>query len=107
MKRLFKLYGRYVGHQPLVALGSVLALTILAVLGLAMTEDQAEETEAFLPDGSDLIAAQGSLARSFPDSSGLETVQVVFRGDVHFHIDRFHDVQSFGGRQVLGCGVPL
>jgi hydrophobe/amphiphile efflux-3 (HAE3) family protein len=82
VKRFFVWYGRFVGERPVIALVSVAALTVLAVIGLALTEEQAEETEAFLPDGSDLIAAQVDLARSFPDSAGLEAVQVVFRGDV-------------------------
>lgn len=82
MKQFFDVYGRFVAHRPWYALGSVLVLTVLAVVGLALTEDQADETEAFLPDGSELIEAQRSLAAAFPESSGLEAVQVVFRGDV-------------------------
>ena len=53
MKRFFDVYGRFVAHRPWYALASVLVLTVLAVIGLALTEDQADETEAFLPDGSD------------------------------------------------------
>lgn len=52
-----------------------------AVIGLARTADQADESEAFLPDGSELIAAQIKLATNFPESAGLQSVQIVFRGD--------------------------
>jgi len=82
MKKLFEAYGRYVGHRPWVALGSVLAITVIAVIGLTLTADQADENEAFLPDNSELVAANANLAESFPQSSALEVVQVVLRGDV-------------------------
>ena len=82
MQRFFDVYGRFVGRRPLVALGTVAAITVLAIIGLTLTEPQADEQDAFLPDGSELIAANVSLATSFPDSAGLEAVQIVFRGDV-------------------------
>ncbi|MEM7143332.1 MAG: MMPL family transporter [Actinomycetota bacterium] len=82
MKSFFAAYGRFVGRRPVVALAVVAAFTVLAIAGFAMTADQADENEAFLPEGSDLIAAQEKLAANFPQSSGLESVQIVFRGDV-------------------------
>jgi uncharacterized protein len=82
MKSFFALYGRFVGRRPIIALLLVGLLSFLAIFGLTLTAEQADESEAFLPDGSELIAAQGKLARNFPASSGLEAVQIVFRGDV-------------------------
>lgn len=90
MKSLFDHYGRLVGRRPVVALLLVLALTALSVVGFTMTADQADENEAFLPDGSELIAAQQKLVENFPQSSGLEAVQVLFRGDV-FDPDALQD----------------
>ena len=82
MNRFFRVYGRWVGYRPWMALGVVLAITILAVVGFGMTSDQDDEQGAFLPDGSELAAAQEKLAESFPESAELQTVQVVLRGDV-------------------------
>jgi predicted RND superfamily exporter protein len=82
MKSFFALYGRFIGRRPIIALLLVGFLSLLAIFGLTLTAEQADESEAFLPDGSELIAAQRKLARNFPASSGLEAVQIVFRGDV-------------------------
>ena len=82
MKSFFDAYGRFVGHKPWIALASVLALTVLAIIGFTLTADQADENDAFLPDNSELITANRNLARSFPQSSALEAVQVVLRGNV-------------------------
>lgn len=81
MKQLFNAYGRFVGTKPWIALGSVLAITIIAIVGFGLTADQADENDAFLPDNSQLIAANQNLARRFPESSTLEAVQIVLRGD--------------------------
>ena len=82
MKSLFAAYGRFVTRRPWVALGIVLALTVVAIVGFGLTAPQADENEAFLPEGSELVEANENLARAFPDSAALEAVQVVFRGDV-------------------------
>ncbi len=82
MKSWFNAYGRYVGNRPWTALGSVLAITVIAIIGFGLTADQADENDAFLPDNSELIAANENLAAAFPASSALEAVQVVLRGDV-------------------------
>lgn len=82
MKRLFEMYGRFVGRRPWWALGTVIVLTVVAVFGFTLTADQADENEAFLPDNSELIAANRDLGKSFPQSSALEAVQIVLRGDV-------------------------
>jgi len=82
MKSLFNLYGRFVGRRPVLALILVGAFTALAIVGFSLTADQADENEAFLPEGSELIAAQKKLTANFPQSAGLEAVQIVFRGDV-------------------------
>ncbi len=60
----------------------LLALTVVAAYGYTLTADIADDQEAFLPDGSELVAAMDKLAASFPESSELEAVQVVLRGDV-------------------------
>ena len=57
-------------------------LTVLAVIGFMLTADQAAENDAFLSDNSELIAANEQLAASFPESSALEAVQIVLRGNV-------------------------
>ena len=82
MNKFFEAYGRFVGRRPVPALIAVGALTVLAIVGLALTEAQADEETAFLPDGSELVAANITLGENFPESAGLEAVQVVFRGDV-------------------------
>ena len=82
MSKFFQAYGRWVGYRPWTALGAVLAITVLAVVGFGFTSDTAEDQEAFLPEGSELIAAQQKLSESFPQSAELEAVQVVLRGNV-------------------------
>ena len=70
------------GRRPWTALALVLAITVVAAYGYTLTADIADDQEAFLPDGSELVAAMDKLAESFPESSELEAVQVVLRGDV-------------------------
>lgn len=82
MSKFFGAYGRFVGHRPWTALGAVLVITVVAVVGFSLTADTADDQDAFLPDGSELVAAMDKLAESFPESSQLEAVQVVLRGDV-------------------------
>ena len=82
MKRFFNAYGRYVGNRPWVALASVWVITAIAIVGFTLTAPQADDNDAFLPDDSELIAANENLAAAFPDSSALEAVQIVLRGDV-------------------------
>lgn len=82
MKRFFDAYGRYVGNRPWVALASVWVITVIAIVGFTLTAPQADDNDAFLPDDSELIAANENLAEAFPDSSALEAVQIVLRGDV-------------------------
>lgn len=78
--RLFDAYGRFVTRRPLIAIGLVVVGTVFAIIGLGLTDDK--DPDAFLPDGSELVAAQEALEASFPDSAALEGVQLVFRGDV-------------------------
>ena len=82
MKRFFDAYGRYVGNRPWVALASVWVITVIAIVGFTLTAPQADDNDAFLPDDSELIAANENLAEAFPDSSALEAVQIVLRGNV-------------------------
>lgn len=82
MSRLFDAYGRWVGYRPWAALAAVLAVTVVAVVGFTMTAELADDREAFLPGNSELVAAIDKLSESFPASAGLETVQIVLRGDV-------------------------
>ena len=82
MSRLFDAYGRWVGHRPWAALAAVLAVTVVTVIGFTMTAEMAGERETFLPDSSDLVTAIDKLSESFPASAGLETVEIVLRGDV-------------------------
>ncbi len=73
--RLFNAYGRFVTRKSGAASGVIVAITALAVVGFSITD-------AFLPDGSELVAAQEALDESFPGSAGLEGMQIIFRGDV-------------------------
>ncbi len=82
MSRFFHAYGNFVGGRPRTALALVLAITAVAVFGFTLTADLADDQDAFLPDGSELVAAMDKLAESFPESAQLEAVQVVLRGDV-------------------------
>lgn len=82
MGRIFDAYGRWVGYRPWSALAAVLAVTVVAVIGLTMTAEMADEQEAFLPDSSELVAARDKLSESFPASAELQTVHVVLRGNV-------------------------
>lgn len=47
----------------------------------ALDAGSSEGNSAFLPDGSDLVAAQDTLSESFPSGSGLVSIQVIARGD--------------------------
>ncbi|MCP3939714.1 MAG: MMPL family transporter, partial [Actinomycetia bacterium] len=78
--RLFNAYGRFVTSKSWVAIGVIVAITALAVVGFSLTEDK--DPDAFLPDGSELVVAQQALDESFPGSAGLEGMQIIFRGDV-------------------------
>ncbi|MCY4273303.1 MAG: MMPL family transporter [bacterium] len=82
MSRFFNAYGSFVGRRPRTALALVVAITAVAVFGFTLTADLADDQDAFLPDGSELVAAMDKLAESFPESAQLEAVQVVLRGDV-------------------------
>ncbi|MCY4258417.1 MAG: MMPL family transporter [bacterium] len=82
MGKFFSAYGRWVGFHPWSALGVVAVITALAVFGFTRTAELADDQEAFLPDGSELVAAMDKLGESFPESAALEAVQVVLRGDV-------------------------
>ncbi|MEM7096213.1 MAG: MMPL family transporter [Actinomycetota bacterium] len=82
MKRLFDVYGGFVSRRPWIALALVLAITIVAIVGLSVTAPQADPEESFLPSGSELVAAQGALDESFPQFAALESIQVVLRGPV-------------------------
>ena len=82
MKKFFEAFGRFVGTRPWLTLAVVLAVTVVAVVGLGLTVEQADEAEAFVPDESEIIDATIELADAFPDSVGFEAVQVILRGDV-------------------------
>jgi len=82
MKKLFDLYGRWVGNRPLTALAAIVVVTVIAVIGLTKTSDTADVADAFLPAGSDLVEAIDDLSESFPDSAEIEVMQIVLRGDV-------------------------
>jgi len=82
MRRLMRAHGRLVGTRPWLALLAVGLVTIVACYGLTQTADDANPEAAFLPEGSEIVAAQQALATSFPQFAGLESMQVVLRGDV-------------------------
>lgn len=82
MRRFSVGYGRFVAHRPWTALIAVLAVTVVALFGVTLTAGQADEREAFLPSNSTLVEASNDLATSFPESSALEAVQIVLRGNV-------------------------
>ena len=82
MSRFFAAYGRWVAHRPWTALLISAAITVVAIIGFTRTLETADVQEAFLPDGSEMVAAMDKLAESFPESAELEAVQVVLRGDV-------------------------
>lgn len=82
MKRFTTSYGRFVAYRPWHALATALAITVVAIFGLSLTADQAAEQDAFLPSNSNLVDANADLATSFPESSALEAIQIVFRGNV-------------------------
>ncbi|MCY3849714.1 MAG: MMPL family transporter [Acidimicrobiaceae bacterium] len=82
MNKFFGVYGRWVGNRPWTALTVLLAVTVVAVIGLTKTADPADVEDAFLPEGSELVEAIDNLATSFPDSAELQVMQVVLRGDV-------------------------
>ena len=82
MHRFFDRAGRWIAGHPWVCIAMVAIGTAVAAVGLTLTVDQADPTDAFLPSSSELVAAQEELAESFPDSASLESIQVVLRGDV-------------------------
>lgn len=68
MTKFFRAYGRWVGYRPWTALGAVLVLTVVAVVGLGLTASDDSEQGAFLPDGSELVSALNELVAR--DQSG-------------------------------------
>ncbi len=61
---------------------AILAVTIFMFAGLATLDSgDSDGNTAFLPDGSELVEAQKTLAIKFPTGSGLISVQVIGRGD--------------------------
>ncbi len=82
MRRLFAAQGRFVATRPGATLALVGLITALAVYGLTLTADDADPEAAFLPSGSEIVAAQNALAEQFPQFAGLGSMQVVLRGDV-------------------------
>ena len=82
MSKLFDLHGRWVGNRPWTALFAMLVITVVAVFGFTLTSEMADEQDAFLPAGSELVTAIDKLTESFPASAELEAVQVVLRGDI-------------------------
>ena len=82
MKNFFELCGRFVAGRPVLTLCGALAVTAVAVVGLSLTVEQADEAEAFVPDTSEVIDATVELVHAFPDSVGMEAIQVVMRGGV-------------------------
>ena len=82
MNKFFKFHGRWVANHPWAALLVMLAMTVIAVFGLTRTSDTADLADAFLPEGSELVEAIDNLDESFPESAGLEVMQIVLRGDV-------------------------
>ena len=82
MSKLFDLHGRWVGNRPWTALAAVLVITVVAVFGFTLTSEMADEQDAFLPAGSELVTAIDKLTESFPASAELEAVQVVLRGNI-------------------------
>ena len=82
MKRFFEYWGRFVAGRPVLTLCAALAITVVAVVGLSLTVEQADEAEAFAPDSSEVVDAGLELISAFPDSVGMQAIQVVMRGDV-------------------------
>ncbi len=82
MRRLLDAYGRLVATRPLLTLVLVALVTVLAGFGFTLTAEDADPEAAFLPSGSEIVAAQQSLDERFPQFAGLESMQVVLRGDV-------------------------
>ncbi len=82
MQRLFAAQGRFVATRPGLTLALVGLMTVFAVFGFTLTADDADPEAAFLPESSEIVAAQDAVAEQFPQFSGLESMQVVLRGDV-------------------------
>ena len=82
MTGLLLAQGRFVARRPWTALAVVGVLTVIAGVGLGMTAEDADPEAAFLPANSEVVRAQDILAERFPQFAGLESMQVVLRGDV-------------------------
>ncbi len=67
--------------RPWLKIGITAAVTVFMLVGMATLDaGESEGNEAFLPDGSNLVEAQEKLLESFPQNSGLVSVQVIARG---------------------------
>ena len=67
--------------RPWLKIGVVIAVTIFMLFGIATLDSgESDGNEAFLPDGSELVEAQNRLTESFPQNSGLVSIQVIGRG---------------------------
>lgn len=67
-------------RRPRTALAVLLCTLGVLAVGVALLDDQADDS-AFLPPDSDVALADEALAESFPDSAGLVNVTILHRGD--------------------------
>ncbi len=81
MDRLLDTSARLVTARPWFTLAGIALLPAFFGFGMSRLAGQADDS-AFLPEDSDVVVANETLADEFPDSAGLANVTLIFRGDV-------------------------
>ncbi len=79
---LFRAQGRLARRHPAVALVAIAILTAVLAVGITMTEQSSDQSEAFLPEDNEVVRAQQVIADTFAGGAAGSTVQVIVRGNV-------------------------
>ena len=82
---MFEWQARAVRLAPKLVLAGVAAVTVGLLAGFLVQDvppAPVDATATFLPAGSELAEASAAIRESFPESAGVEIVQVLARGDV-------------------------
>ncbi len=80
MKKLFYTFADLVTGRPRLALAGLALVTAALLFSMTLVGPQAGN-EAFLPNDSEVAAANETLSKAFPDSAGLTNITIIHRGD--------------------------
>ena len=80
MKNVFTRLAQLVTSRPKAALFTLAVISAVLIFGTTLLGPQAGN-DAFLPGDSDVAAASDALGEAFPDSAGLTSITILYRGD--------------------------